>query len=258
MAMAVVETWLRCELMEPVQVHYLKGNVFSQDSEGNLIGVEVFRNGEPATLGGSVTGYCILADGSTIPVSGQRVENRVSIKLLQACYAIPGAISIVVKNTDGNTITTLGCIVATVYRSKTDNMVTPSSTVIEDWAQQISETLQQCLDATYGTVKYSEAQSLTDEQKAQARANIGASGGESGDYVSYGESQSLTTAEKQTARTNIGAAASGDVPTDYVSYGVAQSLTDAQKERARGNIDSNIDVGLYVGNDGYIYQKYTT
>jgi hypothetical protein len=290
--MAVVETWVSCELTEPVKVHYLKGNVFSQDSAGNLIGVEVFKNGAPASLSGSVNGYCVLADGSTVPVSGARVGNKVSVTLLQACYAIPGPISIVVKLTDGNTITTLGCIVGTVYLSKTDNMVAPSQTVITDWSQQIAEVLQQCIDATVGTVKYSENQSLTDTQKAVARFNIDAASPSDipSDTVKYGSAQSLTDAQKAQARTNIGAAGGGDIPTgavlydsaqsltdeqkaqarsninaaspsdipsDTVKYGSAQSLTDAQKSQARSNIDANVGVGLYVGNDGYIYQEYT-
>jgi hypothetical protein len=289
--MAVVETWVRCELTEPVKVHYLKGNVFSQDSEGNLIGVEVFKNGAAASLSGSVNGYCVLADGSTVPVSGSRVGNKVSVTLLQACYAVPGPISIVVKLTDGNTITTLGCVVGTVYLSKTDNMVTPSQTVITDWSQQIAEVLQQCIDATVGTVKYTEnqsltdtqkavarfnidaaspsdipadtvkytVQSLTDAQKAQARTNIGAAGG--GDIPSgavlYNTAQSLSDAQKSQARSNIGAAGSGDIISDPVRYGTAQSLSDSQKLQARSNIDANVGVGLYVGNDGYIYQEYT-
>ena len=255
--MAVVETWVRCELTESVKVHYLKGNVFSQDSQGNKIGVEVYKDGEAVSLSGSVNGYCVLADGSTVPVSGARSGNKATITLLQACYAVPGPISIVVKLTDGNTITTLACVVGTVYLSKTDNMVTPSQTVITDWSQQISETLQQCLDATAGTVKYSETQSLTDAQKAQARANIGAASG--GDvptgFVSYAETQSLTDAQKSTARTNIGAPSTADIPSDVVKYGSAQSLSDAQKNQARSNIEANIDIGLFVGNDGYVYQN---
>lgn len=261
--MAVVETWVRCELTESVKVHYLKGNVFSQDSQGNQIVVEVFKNDQPVTLSGSVNGYCVLADGSTVPVSGARNGNMATVTLLQACYAIPGPISIVVKLTDGNEITTLACVVGTVYQSKTDNMVTPSETVITDWSQQISETLQQCLDATAGTVKYSESQSLTDAQKTQARANIGAAG--SGDvptgFVSYAEQQSLTATQKAQARSNIGAPSTSDIISDPVRYS-AQSLTDAQKAQARSNIgaisSSEVDsLGFYIA-DGYICQDIST
>lgn len=56
----------------------------------------------------------------------------------------------------------------------------------------------------------------------------------SDDAVKYTE-QSLTTEQQAQARENIGAAASTDVPTDAVKY-TAQTLTDAQKTQARTNI----------------------
>lgn len=52
--------------------------------------------------------------------------------------------------------------------------------------------------------------------------------------VKYTE-QSLTSEQQAQARENIGAAASTDVPTDAVKY-TAQTLTDAQKTQARTNI----------------------
>lgn len=52
--------------------------------------------------------------------------------------------------------------------------------------------------------------------------------------VKYTE-QSLTSEQQAQARENIGAAASDDIPTDSVKY-TAQTLTDAQKTQARTNI----------------------
>lgn len=56
----------------------------------------------------------------------------------------------------------------------------------------------------------------------------------SDDAVKYTE-QSLTSEQQAQARENIGAAASTDIPTDAVKY-TAQTLTDAQKTQARTNI----------------------
>lgn len=56
----------------------------------------------------------------------------------------------------------------------------------------------------------------------------------SDDAVKYTE-QSLTSEQQAQARENIGAAASDDIPTDAVKY-TAQTLTDAQKTQARTNI----------------------
>lgn len=58
--------------------------------------------------------------------------------------------------------------------------------------------------------------------------------GGSDDAVKYTE-QSLTSEQQAQARENIGAAASTDIPTDAVKY-TAQTLTDAQKTQARTNI----------------------
>lgn len=60
-----------------------------------------------------------------------------------------------------------------------------------------------------GMIYYNKAQSLTEAQKAQARANIGANAIEG--FVKYTESQSLTTQQKATARENIGAAAAASL-----------------------------------------------
>lgn len=56
----------------------------------------------------------------------------------------------------------------------------------------------------------------------------------SDDAVKYTE-QSLTSEQQAQARENIGAAASDDIPTDAVKY-TAQTLTAAQKTQARTNI----------------------
>lgn len=80
------------------------------------------------------------------------------------------------------------------------------------------------------------------------------SGGE--DYsVKYTE-QSLTTEQQAQARENIGAAASTDIPTDAVKY-TEQTLTDAQKAQARTNIGAlQSDWNAYnSGNPDFIKNK---
>ena len=73
--MARIESWFECDLKKAVQVQAINGNVFSMDNQGNLVGIKVYDDGEPVTLSGSVTGYCILADGTTVSVAGTREEN---------------------------------------------------------------------------------------------------------------------------------------------------------------------------------------
>lgn len=127
--MAKIETWFNQDLKHPVKVQYLGGNIFSADNAGNLVGVNVFDDGEPASLSGSVSASVIRADGNTVAVTGTLSGNQVSIVLPQAAYAVPGVISIVIKLTSGTDITTLCAVVANVYMSTTDTVVDPGTII---------------------------------------------------------------------------------------------------------------------------------
>lgn len=127
--MAQIETWYTQDLEQPVKVHYLDGNVFSQDNQGNVIGVEVFNNGNPAELTGSVSASIIRSDGGTVAATGALSNNKVSVTLPAAAYAVPGVISIVLKLTSGAVVVTLLALVATVYASSTDAAVDPGTII---------------------------------------------------------------------------------------------------------------------------------
>lgn len=141
--MALIETWFNQDLKEPVKVRYLDGNVFSADNAGNLIGVNVFSDGEPATLSGSVSASVIRADGATVPVPGALSGNIATVVLPQACYAMPGPISIVIKITTGGAVTTICAVVANVYQSSTDEIVDPGTIIpsIQDLIDAINEAI---------------------------------------------------------------------------------------------------------------------
>ena len=126
--MAVIESWVKADLKRAVRVQYLQGNVFSSDNEGNLVGVEVYDNGQPATLSGSVSANVIRADGTTVVIaSGTLSDNKASVILPQAAYAVPGVISVIIKLEDDSTVTTLAAVVSNVYRSSTDTIVDPGT-----------------------------------------------------------------------------------------------------------------------------------
>lgn len=125
--MALIETWYNQDLQQPVKVNYLHGNVFSQDNQGNLIGVNVFDGGAPATLSGTVSASVIRADGSTVAVVGNLSGNSISVIFPAAVYAVPGPLSIVIKLTGGGSVTTLCAVVAQVYMSATDSTVDPGT-----------------------------------------------------------------------------------------------------------------------------------
>lgn len=114
--MAVIETWLRCDLNQTVQPVKLNGSLFSTDSGGNRIGVEVYKNGSPVTLSGDVSAKVLLSDGTQETLSGSRSGNRASVVLTSACYAVPGNITVTIRLTEtSGTVTTLACAICTVY-----------------------------------------------------------------------------------------------------------------------------------------------
>lgn len=143
--MARTETWFDQDLKKPVSVRIMAGVQFSEDNQGSLIGVRVYDDGADATLTGGATGYCILADGQTITVDGTREGNTAYILLPQSVLAVPGPIQITIKLIDDGVITTLLACVGTVIRTKIGVPVVPGS-VIEEWSEQISKTLQECVD----------------------------------------------------------------------------------------------------------------
>lgn len=136
--MAQIETWYNQDLKRPVSIHYLHGVVFSQDNMGNVVGVNVFDNGVPASLSGTVSGSVIRSDGATVAVSGSLSGNCASIAIPQAGYAVPGVISIIIKLTTGNVVTTLCAVVANVYQTQTGTVVDPG-TIIPDISELIAE-----------------------------------------------------------------------------------------------------------------------
>ena len=127
--MATIKTDLICNLNQPVNVTYLHGNLFSQDNAGNTINVFVMDNGEPATIGGTVSANVIRSDGQTVAVSGAIEGNRAYVILPQACYAVPGVVHIIIKLTQNTTVTTIAAIVANVYMSTTDAVIDPGQVI---------------------------------------------------------------------------------------------------------------------------------
>ena len=143
--MAVVENRFVCDLSKPVQAQALKGNVFSLDNLGSRLSVLIYNNGQPSTISGSVTANCILPDGSTVNVNGglttENGGSKAYVDVPQSCLLIPGILKIAIKCTSSSVITTLAAIVANVYMTKTDNVITPSQQIIADWNAEISASL---------------------------------------------------------------------------------------------------------------------
>ena len=125
----MIETWFSQDLKSAVQVRTICGNVFSMDNNGNKVGVRVTNNGAPVTLSGTISANVIRADGTTVTVAGTASGNEAYVVLPQACYAVPGVITIIIKNIAGAETTTLCAVMANVYQSSTDTAVDPGTVI---------------------------------------------------------------------------------------------------------------------------------
>lgn len=107
-------------------------------------------------------------------------------------------------------------------------------------------------------VRWDAAQSLTTDQKAQARSNIDVPSVQEvynqlqdaiKGFVAFDKQQNLSDEQKLQARTNIGALQPGDIK-GFVAFDRAQGLNDDQQAQARDNIGvySKDEVKTQIGN----------
>lgn len=201
---------------------------------------------------GSVSGDLVRPDGETIALQGVKGNaTRVvlldnggpcnatpcSVTLPQSCFAYPGRVTLTIKLIDGTTITQALSVSAVVMRTSTDVVVDPGQ-VVPDVAD-LQAIATELTAAVGGAVRFDEAQVLTDAEKAQARANIGADGsGLLEGTVRYDQMQFLSDSEKSRARANIGAPSHADIPSGVVRYDETQQLSTQEKVKARNNIEA--------------------
>lgn len=111
------EYWMKTDVNKLPDVKD-SGLVFSQDSEANLIGVEVYDGNTPVELTGDITANVVRANGTTIEIDGDSEDNRAWVVLDEDAYAVVGNIGVFIKLASGTMVTTLGGVEAYVYKSR--------------------------------------------------------------------------------------------------------------------------------------------
>ena len=111
------EHWVNSDTMSLPEVKAFD-LIFSMDDMANRVGVNVTKEGEPVELQGSVIGYIVKPDGSTITTAGQKQGNKAWVDLPAAAYTTPGLVSVFVKVTDENRTITLGGVEGICYKAR--------------------------------------------------------------------------------------------------------------------------------------------
>lgn len=154
--MAQFETWLESDLKKPNKVKMLKGDLFSQDSKANLIGVIVTDGGEPVTLSGTIQGIVVRSDNGYKTVTGQKSGNRAWIELPAEAYEVVGHIQVVIRLISGTDKVVLGGCIGYVTRSTTNSPIIPSGQVVPD-IDQFLEYIDEMLSGTEAATEAAEA-----------------------------------------------------------------------------------------------------
>lgn len=168
--MTKFETWLKSDLSRMIQVQPLDGVMFTADNAGNIIGVEVTDNGQPANISGGVTGWAIRADGGTVMIDGTLSGNRASVVMPASAYVVPGPISIVIKV---GTMT-VGACTGYVYQSTTDEIIDPGRVIpsLAELLAHINDAIQAADNANSAATNANAKASAADA--AATRANTAA------------------------------------------------------------------------------------
>ena len=120
MAIARFETWLDTDLTVLPHVVPLPDDTFTADAQANKVGVRVTKAGQAVTVSGTIKGYVIKPDGSTITVNGSKSGNTAYVILPATAYTAPGKIMVIIKSIDGETVTTLGACECVMHRTTTE------------------------------------------------------------------------------------------------------------------------------------------
>lgn len=132
------------------------------DSNGDIFAVALrsASGGYISLIGVTVKGEVIRADGQTVYLTGSVSSYYATVTLSPACYAVPGDLELTIKLSAGS-------MTRSVLRVKLD-VIACTTEILATY----SEGGGSIADLT-GAVRYDKAQNLSNDQKAQARANIG-------------------------------------------------------------------------------------
>ena len=213
------ETWLQADLRKPAQVQALRGVLFSQDNQGDLVGVEVYDGGAPVALSGSVMGYIVKDNGETVGVAGQCAENRAWIVLPANAYDVVGMLHIAIQwkesSADTSPALTLGMCAVYVQRTQTGDIVTPEYRILD-----VAAILQMISDVTAATTAANTAAG-----NANAKATLADTAAENANTKAALADQKADLANTAAAAANAAAEAAPTVLTATIEYAASNSGT---------------------------------
>lgn len=119
---------------QPLRMTLAAGN-----ANAHTLRFTALRSGIPVDLSGvQVSGACLRADGSTVPLAGSIVNGAAVLKLSAACYAVPGLARLSLTLTYGSVTATHLLAILQVDATTTDLIVDPEG-VLPSLAELLAE-----------------------------------------------------------------------------------------------------------------------
>lgn len=168
----------------PIVPETLRGALYQTEQMAHRFVITPKKGGATVNLtGAAISGLVMLADGqtkellpsATTPQAGVTADGEAWVQFGAGCYLVPGRFGLTIYATEGGATTCIYACVGTISRTTDGSPTVPEGTI--PTAAELAEMIAQVQDAieTIPTaVIYGSAQTLTDAQKTQARANIGA------------------------------------------------------------------------------------
>lgn len=141
------ERWVDLNLDKGCAAHTDLGTLYEGDTNALKLGVRLYDSSGPVDVTGTVSGWAITADGTTLtPFSSTgKSDNEAWIVLPQAAL-FPGHLQVYLQITDtGHAAVTLDAT-ATVKRTATSSAATPGTPIPN--VTQLEEAAQACQTAT--------------------------------------------------------------------------------------------------------------
>lgn len=150
---------IHIDLDKGLQSQPLRMMLAAGNAQAHQLRLHALRDGTPIDLSGtSVSGFCLRADGSTVPLEG-KIENGAAVLLLSAaCYAVPGTARISMTLIYGETIATHVLATAMVDAISSEIIVDPEHVIpsLTELLGQIAA-MEQATDAAVGAAEFANA-----------------------------------------------------------------------------------------------------
>lgn len=172
------ERFYSVDLDKPQWIIDLGHLLYTGDNDSVRLGAELTKSGVAQTVSGTVKGLVLMPNDTALPeFNGSSSGNKVWVDLPENAFALEGRVQVAIRIIDGTTKTVVLAACAKVCRTSSTTEYDPDGEIPTwDEIEAKIDAIDGALEAASDIVSYAAQSGYSDNQKAQARVNIGAIG----------------------------------------------------------------------------------